>query len=230
MVMGLKARGAAWALVGLAVFATQGTADAESLFKATASYNAQHPTPRALFTQPRPRYIGDIVTIVVNERIIQQNQVNSQVSQERTIRDSGTGVLNNAVGVFANKLPVSNGWVGKLTNLLALPSLDGVADENETTTQANQVRNTQVQETVTCQVVEVLPNGNLVVQGHKVNQMAKERIDLYVTGVVNPFFLDGQNRVQSTQVANLQYMVGGNGIISRTQNYGLINKLYRITH
>jgi flagellar basal body L-ring protein FlgH len=57
--------------------------------------------------------------------------------------------------------------------------------------------------------------------------MSKERGELVVTGIVKPYYLDRNNRISSTQVANLQILQGGKGVISRQQNDGLANKIYQ---
>jgi flagellar L-ring protein FlgH len=202
-------------------------AGAESLFRASTSMtvNAGGSAPRSLFTRPRPQYVGDIITIKLNESTKQSTQFNTTVKSERTIADSGTGVLNNAVGVFLNKLPVGSKFLSSATNLLKLPSLDGVKDASTLNNQATMNRTNAVQENVTCQVVEVLPNGNLMVQGRKALQVAKERTDIVITGIINPFYIDSMNSVDSGQVANLQFMMGGTGIISRPQQDGILTKL-----
>lgn len=202
-------------------------AQAESLFQAGVNYTAQPLAPSSLFARPRPRYVGDMITILVNEQTVQQTQFDYRVERGRIINDSGTNVLNNVVGGFTDKLPIGGTASNRLGNWLRLPNFNGVNDINNLNSRATSNRQNRMQETVTCQVVEVLPNGNLMVQGHKTAQMAKERTDIFVTGIVNPILLDNNNQIPSTQVANLQFLQGGNGIISRTQNDGLFNKLYQ---
>jgi flagellar L-ring protein precursor FlgH len=74
-------------------------------------------------------------------------------------------------------------------------------------------------------VVQVLPNGNLMIQGRKTIAFAKEKADVYITGIVNPYFLNSENEIASQQVANMQVVVSGDGIISRTQNDSIFSKI-----
>lgn len=198
---------------------------AESLFQAGATYTAQPSmVPRSLFTRPLPRYVGDMLTVTVNETTRQQTQFDYRIEDERTVNNTGINVLNNAVGMIFNKLPGSNNLASRAIDLLRLPSPNGIDDSNSLNNRATINRTNRVEEQITCQVVEVLPNGHLVIQGRKTMLVAKEQTDLHLTGIVNPFFIDSSNSIPSTQVANLQFMMGGKGVISRTQNDGLLTK------
>jgi flagellar L-ring protein precursor FlgH len=82
-------------------------------------------------------------------------------------------------------------------------------------------------DTVSCQVVQVLPNGFLVVQGRKSIFANQERQDLYITGIVNPFYLNSRNTISSNQVANLQMNVVGKGPLTRQQGDGVLGKYFQ---
>jgi flagellar basal body L-ring protein FlgH len=58
--------------------------------------------------------------------------------------------------------------------------------------------------------------------------MAKERTDMFVSGIVNPFYLTRMNEIDSQQVANLQFLTGGKGMISGQQREGLIGKMTQL--
>jgi flagellar basal body L-ring protein FlgH len=48
---------------------------------------------------------------------------------------------------------------------------------------------------------------------------------VYVTGIVNPYFLNSENEISSHKVANMQIVVAGQGIISRSQHDSIFSKI-----
>ena len=70
----------------------------------------------------------------------------------------------------------------------------------------------------------MLPNGNLMVQGKKTLVNGAERVDLLVSGVVDPRFIDQKGQVYSKNVANFQFALAGKGAVSRAGNEGIINR------
>ena len=90
-------------------------------------------------------------------------------------------------------------------------------------TTSNQ-RSVGINDSVTVQVVQMLPNGNLMVQGKKTLVNGAERVDLLVSGVVDPRFIDQKGQVYSKNVANFQFALAGKGAVSRAGNEGIINR------
>jgi flagellar L-ring protein precursor FlgH len=202
---------------------------AESLFRGSAQYSAPAPgAPRSLFTAPLPRAVGDIVTISIDDLLTIQNTADVRLNKTQTLQENGTGLLNNAVRSFVGRLPFINGAASnRVSNWLQVPSFNGLDNQNVLSSRAqnNQIR--RVIDNITCQVVQILPNGFLVVEGRKLNLAKKEETVLYVTGIVNPYFLDRRNAIPSRQVANLEYRLAGRGLMSRQQGDNIASKLYQ---
>ena len=95
--------------------------------------------------------------------------------------------------------------------------------ENSTAT----TRNLAFGDTISTQVVQMLSNGNMMVQGKKTLVNNNERVDLIVTGVVDPRWIDQNGQISSTKVANLQFALSGRGSLSRGQNEGVINRVIK---
>ena len=220
----------AWSLLisSLSSLSARLPVQAESLFQASATHYAQpRMTPRSLFTQPRPQYVGDIITINVDERTQNTLQYTFRVEKSKEINETGTSVINGVVSNVLDKFLPGSKALETAADVLSVPSINGVDNEDSTENRATVNKNQRVQESITCQVVQVLPNGNLMIQGRKATLFSKERTDIYVTGIVNPYYLDRNNSVASNQVANLQFFTSGNGQISRSQNDGLLTKIYQ---
>ncbi|MBX2859612.1 MAG: flagellar basal body L-ring protein FlgH [Vampirovibrio sp.] len=208
---------AASLLLAISIASFQGVGFCESLFRAGVSHSVNTPsTPRSLYTQPRPEHVGDIITIQLNETGQQQINGDLTLNRNQTVEDNQTSRVNDII----------HSW--GVPNFINFPTFDGVVKNNNTTSRVQSLRNTILSDNITCQVIQVLPNGYLMVQGHKTIAMNKERQDMFVTGIVNPFYLNRNNQIASNQVGNLQVMIGGKGVLSRQQGDGMINKLYQL--
>lgn len=201
--------------------ASQPLSHAESLFRASTSYKAQAPfEPKSLFTPPIARQVGDMVTIQIQETAATSDKAELSVTRNRLTDNTGASPYNQLISWAFGKF-----GAGALANKLSGPTITDNGSNNSLSSTAQDKRTTTYTDSISCQVVQVLPNGDLVVQGQKTVQMNKERQDLMVTGIVKPFYLDRNNQISSTQVGNLQLIRGGKGIISRQQNDGMANKI-----
>lgn len=211
--------------VGLCQIVLPTVCQAESLFRVNATYSAQEPLrSRSLFTPPISREVGDLVTILIDETTTQETAAELKITRTQTIDENGSNMYNNVLGFVLGKLPFKT---NKVENLLRAPSFNGMDNANNLNSKAESSRDLKIKDSIACQVVQVLPNGDLVVQGQKTVQYSKERSDLIVTGIVKPYYLDRNNQIASKMVANFQMMQGGKGVISRQQNDGVANKIYQ---
>jgi flagellar L-ring protein FlgH len=200
-------------------------AQAESLFRASTQYSAQEPIrPRSLFTPPIAREVGDLVTIQIDELAVLETTAELKIKRTQVIEENGSSLFNNMLGFMLGKLPFNT---NKIQDTLSSPSFNGLDNSNDLGSKAESRRNTVVRDFITCQVVQVLPNGDLVVQGQKTVQGNKERANLMVTGIVKPYYLDRNNQIASSRVGNFQLIQAGKGVVSRQQNDGIANKIYQ---
>lgn len=188
-------------------FTTVG-ANAESLFVlgANASYGG---SPKSLFSGVQARQIGDLISILIDENVQINDNLNYSTSKSSTTVDSFTSFIREWFGF--NKLKSSNGYGGT----------------NEVESNAQGTRAFTYGDTVAVQVVQQLPNGNLSVQGKKTMVNGNERMDVIITGLVDPRWIDQNGRISSNNVANLQFAMSGRGAISRSQNEGIFNRFIK---
>jgi len=161
---------------------------------------------RAFFSDQRASRIGDILTVRID--ISDSANVDNTTSRTRTSSDSAG--LNN--------------FLGFETNLGAfLP--DGVnpgslvdADSATSTSGSGQVeRSEAVNMTVAAIVTQVLPNGNLVIQGRQEVRVNFEVRELVIAGIVRPQDITDDNIVQHTQIAEARISYGGRGQLTDVQ-------------
>lgn len=179
---------------------------AESLFVLGTS-SSFYAEPKSLFGAVRARSVGDIVTIVLSENISFNDSLNYTSDRSSNTVDNFTN--------FFNKILPGTPLNNQFNNFGGSNSVDS--------TTSNQ-RSMGINDYVTVQVVQMLPNGNLMVQGKKTLVNGGERVDLLVSGVVDPRFIDQNGQVYSRNVANFQFALAGKGTVTRAGNEGIINR------
>ena len=163
---------------------------------------------RPLFEDRRARMPGDTLTINLVERNTAQK--GSDTSATRTSSING--------GVTAmNKIPMA-------TNLAGINLQGGVDSsfEGSGSAQANNLFNG----TITVTVIEVYPNGNLLVSGEKQMTINQGQEFIRFSGVVNPNHITGANAVQSTQVADARIEYKGSGALDEGQRMGWLQRFF----
>jgi flagellar L-ring protein FlgH len=153
----------------------------------------------------RAAMVGDLVTIVLVEKT-QATKTNTA----NTARTSNVGLTPPTTG------PLS-----------FFQASDASAGGNSTfkgtggATQANQLSGA-----VTVTVAQVLPNGNLVVQGEKNLTLNRGQEFVRIKGIVRPTDIDGYNQVLSTRVADAEITYSGKGEIARASSQGWLGRFF----
>ncbi len=143
----------------------------------------------------RARRAGDIVTIVVMDRA-------SAVAKGST-NSSRKSDLNYSVGSF----------LGKPNPAGALANLARSSGEAQVQGQGQTSRETMLSTTLSARVAEVLPDGNLVLEGSKLVQVNSEQQWVTVRGVARPADIQPGNQVRSDRLAYLEIRVNGKGVV-----------------
>lgn len=183
-------------------------AQAESLFALSTSQN-YNATPKSLFAGVRAMGIGDLISIKIEESLTTTDTMAYNSDKSSNTVDNFTTYIKNWLPFY--KLDPANNFGG----------------QNTVENSANTSRNLAFGDTISTQVVQMLSNGNMMVQGKKTLVNNNERVDLIVTGVVDPRWIDQNGQISSTKVANLQFALSGRGSLSRGQNEGVINRVIK---
>lgn len=196
-------------VIAIALMSVGLTVNAESLFTLGAS-QTYAPVPKSLYGGVQARSVGDLISIIMNESVSISNAVTYDSKKDATTTDNFSKFFNTVLG--RNLINDNLGTFGG-TN-----TIKNSADSKNTLTFGD---------TIAVQVVQQMPNGNLVVQGKKTLVNANERVDLIVTGIVDPRWITSTGQVYSKYVANLQFAASGRGSVSRSNNDGIINKFIK---
>lgn len=187
---------------------------AESLFQVNASQSVYKVQPRSLFNTVCAKTIGDVITVIINEDASVTNDLQFDVKNSSSMEDNFTSIID---GIFSST---------KRDTRVDLPNMDGFGGGSDTKNTASLTKTIKHEDIMTTQVVQVLPNGNLVVQGKKIAINAGEKTQVVLSGIVDPRFINNEGAIESKYIANLQLAIVGNGSISRHDNENVINRIF----
>jgi flagellar L-ring protein precursor FlgH len=162
---------------------------------------------RPLFEDRKPRYVGDILTIQINERLNASQKANSSTERTSEFEAGFPGVY----GVLGTRIKPLN----------ATASASNTFDGKGETASSNLFTGS-----ITVTVLEVLANGNLVVAGEKQIGIRQNSEVLKFKGVVNPNNIRPGNVVDSTQVADARLDYRGGGAIEEAQIQGWLTRFF----
>ncbi len=162
---------------------------------------------RPLFEDIRARHVGDTIVILLNERTAASKNASSSASKTNDV-EFGIPALN--------KLP------GKTLLGAELEA----NSSNKFQGQGASAANNEFSGTIAVTVIEVLPNGNLIVSGEKQIAINQGEEFIRFSGVVNPTTIGSANSVSSTQVADARIEYRGKGYITQAQKMGWLSRFF----
>ena len=155
-----------------------------------------------LFGDQRARAVGDILTVVVNE--------NSSASR--------TGSSSNSKSAANN--------VDKGTGLLGFIPDSSLAQDDSFKAQGTINNSNKVTARLTVKVIEVKPNGNLVISGVQNIRQNGEEQRINISGQVRPSDIRADNSVLSSNIADAKLLVTGSGPLVNKQRQGILTQIW----
>ncbi len=162
---------------------------------------------RPLFEDRRARFVGDTLTINIAEKVQA-----SKKSETKTSR-------NQAVDV---SVPTIVGLPFKGAQGTTLSA----SNTNNFTGSGQNTSSNDFTGTITVTVIEVYPNGNLLVSGEKQIGLKEGEEFVRFSGVVNPNTITSANTVTSTQIADARIEYKANGFIDSAQVMGWLGRFF----
>lgn len=158
---------------------------------------------RAFFKDQRATHVGDLLTVTVN--ITDKANLSNETQRSRTNKED-SGVTD---------------FIGAKTITQATKILPGrilTADSTASSDGKGSVQRTEALQTnVAAVVTQVLPNGNLVVEGKQEIRVNYEIRELVVAGIVRPEDIQSDNTIDSSKIAQARIAYGGRGQITDVQ-------------
>ncbi|MDE5440623.1 flagellar basal body L-ring protein FlgH [Bradyrhizobium sp. CSA207] len=171
-----------------------------------ASYNPNslwRSGSRAFFKDQRAHQVGDLLTVAVN--------ITDKANIENDTQRSRTNSENSGISDFLGAKTITQ--ANKI-----LPGRILTADSTASSEGKGSVeRKEALQTNVAAVVTQVLPNGNLVVEGKQEIRVNYEIRELVVAGIVRPEDIQSDNTIDSTKIAQARIAYGGRGQIMDVQ-------------
>lgn len=158
---------------------------------------------RAFFKDQRAHQVGDILTVKV--KITDKASLENDTARSRTSKED-----SNIDSFFArSKVPILN--TGTPVKVFGSDSTS--SSEGKGSVDRKEELNTNIAGVIT----QVLPNGNLVIEGKQEIRVNFEVRELIVAGVVRPEDIESDNTIDSTKIAEARIAYGGRGQITDVQ-------------
>jgi len=149
-----------------------------------------------LGTDAKAARLHDVVSIVVSEALVAET--------DGGVKNSRASNANSGLTSLFGALKTSNA----LQNLVGMTAASGLAATGQSTT------NSSLTTTFGGEVVDVLPNGMLVVQATRQLTFSQQTQLIKLRGLVRPEDVSAQNQVLSTAMTDLELEVTGKGIVN----------------
>jgi flagellar L-ring protein precursor FlgH len=159
---------------------------------------------REFFKDQRAHQVGDILTVTVNITDTAKTANETQRSRSNN-EDSGVTDFIGTKTIPNLKTAV---LPGRILTADSQASSDGKGSIN---------RQEAVQTNVAAVVTQVLPNGNLVIEGKQELRVNFEVRELVIGGIVRPEDIQSDNTIDSTKIAEARIAYGGRGQITDVQ-------------
>jgi len=195
-------------------------------------WNEKTTNERGMYADKRAARVGDIVTIVIQENTVSTNSLELKTAREAK---AGTGnPLTTLLNQFITALPATILGKNKLTDEMTkarvpgagqtVPNLDasGSAEYKGGGDITNRLVATS-RAAVT--VIDVLPNGNLVVEGVRLVRFSGETQFASMRGIIRPTDVQKDNTVLSTNIADAQIEFVSEGTLTEAQKKGWLLRL-----
>jgi flagellar L-ring protein precursor FlgH len=159
---------------------------------------------RAFFKDQRAHQVGDVLTVKININDTAEFQDQTQVTRTST-EDSG---ISNFIGANTIVNPAKAVLPGSI-----------ITANTDTQSNANGLINRQDQllTSVAAVVTQMLPNGNMVIEGKQEIRLNSEMRELLVAGVVRPEDIESDNTIDLPKIAEARVAYGGKGTLSNIQ-------------
>jgi flagellar L-ring protein precursor FlgH len=171
------------------------------------------PGSQSFFHDPRAMHVGDVITVEVS--VADTAKLQNSTSRSRTNSENA-----NATNLF--------GLEKVLPPAMDPTSLVKMGSDNSNVGTGSIQRQESISMTLAALVAQVLPNGNLVIDGHQQVRVNNELRDMRLSGIVRREDITQDNTVNLSQIAEARVAYGGQGTMSDVQQPRYGSQLFDI--
>ncbi len=159
----------------------------------------------SLFADHKAKDLGDILTVYIMETASASNEAITSTSN-------------------SNKLSLSAQGSGSLDFIPEMGMSGG--NSNSYAGSGKTARKGTLKATLQVYVKEVLPNGNLLIEGDKVVEVNDEKQITSLSGIVREEDIRANNTIYSNLIANLQITYSGKGVVKEAEEPGIFTRFF----
>ena len=168
---------------------------------------------RDLYADDVARYIGDILTI----NIIEASKVDNKSKRDLKKETSRSSTFNGEVGEIFETGLIDLGEFGM-----------SASSSNELKGKADYKDERKFTDSITVVVVDVLPNGNLVIMGSRNRNIAGDIQTIDVSGIVRPSDIAFDNTIRSEQIAEFRIISRNKGVAEPYNKQSWLGRIFDI--
>lgn len=168
------------------------------------------PGSKSFFKDQRASRVGDIVTVAISTA----DSASLSNETKRTRANSDALSLGN---LFGYKSSLLDRLPGKGPSGLGGAAELGMSGTLSHEGKGSNTRSETVVIKIAAVIVEVLPNGNMLIRGRQELRVNQELRDIQVAGIIRPQDIDTNNQISGDKIAEGRISYGGRGVISDVQ-------------
>jgi flagellar L-ring protein precursor FlgH len=195
------------AVVAKPVVATVATTSlAEYLQRVRAEASSEKATPGSIWVDS-----GRFTRMATDVRAMRPHDLVSVVVSESLAAETDGSVKNTRASNASSQI---SALMGTLHAGNALQNLINQNSASALNAQGTSATNSSLSTTLGGQVVEVLPNGMLVIEAAREVEFSQQTQTIILRGLVRPEDISQQNQILSTAISDLELQVRGKGIVN----------------
>lgn len=167
----------------------------------------------SLFEDLRASRVGDILTVIIDEESQGKGDAQTRLGNESELSAGIPNLLGLMAGI-TDQYPDLD--PNALIKLMSKSDFQG---------QGSTSRTGKLEGRIAVRVRQVLPNGDLFIEGHKVILLNEEELHFYVSGVIRALDVQPDNSVRSSLIADAQVEFSGRGVVADQQSPGWLHRL-----
>lgn len=170
-------------------------------------------TSRGLFADFRAAHVGDLVMVVIDESPTATGDATVETDRQQSY-EMGIDGLFGLTAAIARAYPDLNPQ-----------QLVGLVSHNTFSGGGTTARSSRIHASIAARVRQVLPNGDLFVEGTKVLMVNEEELHIYVSGVVRPADIVEDDSVSSSRLADAEIEFSGRGGVTDATHPGWLAQI-----
>ena len=163
----------------------------------------------ALFEDTKAHRVGDIITIILQEKTNASKSASTTTAKDSEVSIAAPTIFGRGVVHRGNEVLSASIDAGR--------DFTGEGDSTQSNSLTGQISVT---------VVDVFPNGNLMIRGEKLLTLNQGSEHVRISGIVRAADVTPSNSVMSTQVANARIVYGGQGVLADVNSKGWLQRVF----